>query len=129
MTRIKPLIAAALALGGTAIVPAAQAQRYWNGARYEQPYRGYSQPGYYRDGYDGGGYDRAYRGDYYRYDQPYRRCNSGTTGAVIGALAGGLLGHSIAGRGDHALGAVLGAGAGALAGRAVERSDNPGFCR
>ncbi|WP_375292488.1 glycine zipper 2TM domain-containing protein, partial [Sphingomonas melonis] len=75
--------------------------------------------------------DRVYRGDrgYYR-DRGYaRRCNDGTTGTVLGAIAGGLLGRTIDTRGDRTLGTVLGAGAGALAGRAVERSDRPGYCR
>jgi outer membrane lipoprotein SlyB len=58
-----------------------------------------------------------------------RRCNDGTTGTVLGAIAGGLLGRTIDTRGDRTLGTVLGAGAGALAGRAVERSDRPGYCR
>ena len=147
---IRTLVAAALTLGSVAIVPTAEAQRYGYGypdARYEQPYRDeYRQPafpqgsydargddprGYYQDRYDQGGrgYD-ARGGDPRFYDgHGYRRCSSGTTGAIIGALAGGLLGHAVAGRGDHALGTVLGAGAGALAGHAVERSDHPGYCR
>ena len=133
---IKTLVAAALALGSVAVVPAAEAQRYGGGygygdaARYEQPYRdgyrqhGYGARGYYQRGYDGRGYDaRRYdgRGD--------RGCNDGTAGTLIGALAGGLLGRAIDGRGDRALGTVLGAGAGALAGHAVGKSNNPGYCR
>jgi hypothetical protein len=128
---VKPLIAAALALGSVAVVPAAQAQRWYDDApRYEQPYHG----GYYGEPYRGGWEQRGYyQGGYYQgYDRGYRgnrRCDTGATGTVIGALAGGLLGHAVAGRGDHTLGTILGAGAGALAGRAVERSGNPGYCR
>ena len=141
MTRIKPLIAAALALGGIA-AGSAEAQRYGGGGYgygYEQPYRGgYAGGGYRGDygRYDHGGYRGGYRAYGYRdgrygYDQPrgYRRCSNGTTGTVIGALAGGLLGRSIDDRGDRALGTILGAGAGALAGHAVEKSGNPGYCR
>ncbi len=86
--------------------------------------RGYAYDRGYRD-------DRVYRGDRgYYLDRGYaRRCNDGTTGTVLGAIAGGLLGRTIDTRGDRTLGTVLGAGAGALAGRAVERSDRPGYCR
>jgi hypothetical protein len=131
---IKPLVAAALTLAGIALAPAAQAQRYGYGygydqPRYEQSYRGDHRPSGY--GYDRGyGYERGYGEDARRYDgRGYRRCSSGTTGTLLGALAGGLLGRSIDGRGDRALGTVLGAGAGALAGHAVEKSGNPGYCR
>lgn len=118
------LAGAALAMGATAIVPAtpAMAQRHYD--------RGYGN-GYYDRGYNNGYYDqgRTYRGDNYRnYRQP-RRCNTGDTGTIVGAIAGGLLGHTVAGRGDNLLGAVIGAGAGALAGRAIERSDRPNYCR
>ncbi|WP_010543525.1 glycine zipper 2TM domain-containing protein [Sphingomonas elodea] len=92
----------------------------------------------YRDGY--GHYDRDYRGDYreyrdYRGDRPryayrdryYRqRCSDGTTGTILGAIAGGLLGGEI-GRGSSyrrsGTGTIIGAGAGALAGRAIDGGD------
>ncbi len=52
------------------------------------------------------------------------RCyDEGKGGTVIGAIAGGLLGNQVAGRGDGLLGAVLGGGVGALAGRAIDKSD------
>ena len=56
----------------------------------------------------------------YRPGRDYR-CNRGTGGTIIGAIAGGLLGNSIAGRGDRTIGTAVGAGAGALAGRAIDR--------
>jgi hypothetical protein len=89
-------------------------QRYYNQRGYNQ--RGYNQ-GYYNQGYD----QRTYNGGYYsHYGQ---RC-SGSTGTIIGAIAGGLLGNQVAGRrGDGTLGAIIGAGAGALAGRAIDRSN------
>ncbi len=121
------LAASALALGATALVPAAaEAQRY--GSRYERGYDGY-QGGYRDGGYrDDRGY-REYRGSDRRYNARNRRGCDNTGGTVIGALAGGLLGHTIAGRGDRTLGAVLGAAGGGLAGNAIDRSDNPGYCR
>ena len=123
------IAAAALATIAAGVAPtAASAQRYGGGDRYEQAYRDAYRDGYnhgprYRERYgyrDGGRYYD--RGDY-RY-RDYRRCD-GTTGTIVGAIAGGLLGNAVAGRGDGALGAILGAGGGALAGRAVDR----GNCR
>lgn len=143
---IKPFVAAALALGSVSIVPAADAQRYGYGypdARYEQAYRDddrqqdwYRQQDWRGQDYHRGGYQQAGRGfdqrgyDARRYDgRGYRSCNNGTAGTLLGALAGGLLGRALDGRGDRAVGTVIGAGAGALAGRAVAKSNNPGYCR
>ena len=75
---------------------------------------------------DGRYYGQRYAPQTYyggRYYNHYGRRCSGTTGTILGAIAGGLLGSSVAGRGDHALGAIIGAGAGALAGRAIDRND------
>ena len=113
------LAGAALAMGTVAIAPTdAAAQRYY-GDRYE---RGYERQQY--RGYD----RRAYRG----YDRRYsrnQRCDSGTTGTIVGAIAGGLLGRTIDSRGDRALGTVLGGVGGALAGNAIGKSNNPRYCR
>ncbi len=71
--------------------------------------------------YDRGRYDR--RGRFDRND----RCRKGSTGMILGAVAGGLLGRAVVGRyGDRTAGTIIGAGAGALGGRAVERSSNRG---
>lgn len=119
------LIGAAFAMGAATLIPATPAM---------------ARDGYYRD-YDGGRHYRGdrYRGDrYYRGDRSYRgdrgyrgdryyrgeRCDKGTGGTIIGAIAGGLLGHEVVGRrGDKTAGAIVGAGVGALAGRAIDRSD------
>lgn len=92
--------------------------------------RGYGNvydDGYYRRaGYDDGYYRNA-RYDDGRRDRNYRsrRCGSGTTGLIVGAVAGGLLGKAVVGRrGDRTAGAIVGAGLGALGGRAIDRSDN-----
>jgi len=127
------LAAAALAVSAGALVPAAPA--------FAQDYRGY--PGYYGQGYYGQGYyGDGYRDRYDRYDsrydrrgyddrryydrRDYRRCNDGTGGAIICAIAGGLLGNSLAGRHDRGTGTVLGALGGGLAGRAIERGGDRG---
>lgn len=48
-------------------------------------------------------------------------CAKRTNGTIIGALTGGLLGHTIAGRGDHTEGALLGAAAGGVVGNQVSK--------
>jgi hypothetical protein len=129
------MTAVALASSAAAIVPTAAVNaRDWDGrghyegsydrGSYDRDYRGsygrgsYDRGYYDRSAYYGGGYDRRYYGGRYRHD----RCSDGTGGTIIGAIAGGLLGNSIAGYGDRGIGTVIGAGAGALAGRAIDRS-------
>ena len=117
------LAGAALAMGATALIPAtpAMAQRYDRGYGYDR-------------GYDGYGYDRGYRG-YRGQDRRYysnrnaHPCKDGDGGTVIGAIAGGLAGNAIAGRGDRTLGTILGGVVGAVAGRSIDRSDPPQGCR
>ncbi|WP_457311614.1 glycine zipper 2TM domain-containing protein [Sphingomonas sp. UYAg733] len=91
--------------------------------RYERGQRTYYADQYYRDG----SYyqtrrlsrnDRVYRGSNGRY---YCRRNDGTTGLIIGGIAGGVLGNSIASGGSKTLGTLLGGGAGALLGRSIDR--------
>ena len=109
------LAAAALTMTAGALVPttAAQAQ----GRYYDRGYSNYDR-----------GYDDRFERRQYRERRGFnnRRCRSGDTGTLVGAIAGGLLGRTIDTRGDRLLGTVLGAGGGALAGRAIERS---GDCR
>ncbi len=50
------------------------------------------------------------------------RKNNGTTGLLIGGVAGALVGRTIDTRGDRTPGTVLGAVGGALIGREIERS-------
>jgi hypothetical protein len=99
------------------------AQRY--DQRYDQ--RGYAYGGDYRQQAYGGGYapQRGYYADT-NYQRGYgNRCRgNGTTGTIVGAIAGGLIGNSVAGRGDRTLGTVLGGGVGAVAGRAIDRADD-----
>jgi hypothetical protein len=64
--------------------------------------------------------DRIYRGYDNRY---YCRRDDGTTGLIVGGMAGGVLGHIIAPGGSKTLGTIIGAGAGALIGRQVDRGD------
>lgn len=64
--------------------------------------------------------DRVYRG---RNGQYYCRRSDGSTGLIVGAIAGGVLGNIIASGRSETLGTILGAGAGALAGREIDRND------
>ena len=64
---------------------------------------------------------RVWRGRDGRY---YCRKENGTTGLLIGAGVGGLIGNEVAGRGDKTLGTLLGAVGGALLGREIDRSNS-----
>ncbi len=50
----------------------------------------------------------------------YCRRDDGTTGLIVGGVAGGVLGSIIAPGGSQTLGAIIGAGAGAIVGRAID---------
>lgn len=126
MFRKLMLAGAAATMTVAGIVPAtpAMAQGY-----YERDGR------FARDGY----HQRVDRFDRYdRYDRRDRRhdrrrlrerCDDGDAGTVIGAIAGGLVGNSVAGRGDRAGATIIGGVLGALAGRAIDRADRPEYCR
>jgi uncharacterized protein YcfJ len=99
---------------------------------------GYNRgPGYYSQA-PAGSYD-AYR-DYRRGDQYHRRhltrddtiyrgsdgryyCkrNDGTTGLIVGGVAGGVLGNLIAPGGSGTIGTLLGAAGGAVLGQAIDK--------
>ncbi len=51
----------------------------------------------------------------------YCKRSNGTTGLIVGAAAGALVGRAIDTRGERATGTILGAAAGALVGREVQR--------
>ena len=53
----------------------------------------------------------------------YCRRSDGTTGLIVGAVAGGVLGNIIAPGNSDTLGTILGAIAGGAAGRAIDRKD------
>jgi uncharacterized protein YcfJ len=69
---------------------------------------------------------RQWRG---RDGRTYCRKPNGTTGLLVGGVAGALVGRSIDTGGDRTLGTLLGAGAGALAGREVDRGTSNRRCR
>jgi uncharacterized protein YcfJ len=63
-------------------------------------------------------YEVIYRGRDGRY---YCRRDDGTTGLVVGAIAGGVLGNTIAPGGSKTVGTVLGAVAGGLIGKEIDK--------
>jgi Glycine zipper 2TM domain len=65
--------------------------------------------------------DEVYRGNDGRY---YCRRSDGTTGLVVGAGVGALVGRGIDTRGERTTGTVVGGVLGALLGREVERSSD-----
>jgi hypothetical protein len=69
--------------------------------------------------------DRGYRGRYWRGNDGRLRCrrDNGTTGLLVGAGVGALLGRTVDTRGDRTLGTVLGAVGGGLLGREIDRGD------
>ena len=102
--------------------PAPRAWRSYDERHYEPGRRDYDAARYYRSGdryqpYRLGRNNRIYRGYDNRY---YCRRDDGTTGLIVGAMAGGVLGHIIAPGGAKTLGTILGAGGGALIGRAID---------
>jgi uncharacterized protein YcfJ len=69
---------------------------------------------------------REWRG---RDGRRYCRKPDGTTGLVVGAVGGALVGRTIDTGGDRTAGTVLGAVGGALLGREIERSGSKRRCR
>ena len=99
--------------------------RYYRGDRYAPDVYWDPVPYYRRDDrlyrpQRLGRNDRIYRGSDDRY---YCRRDDGTSGMIIGGIAGGVLGNIIAPGGSKTLGTIIGAGAGAAIGRAVDRGD------
>jgi hypothetical protein len=108
---IMAISATAMVLPASMAIPtAAQAQRYH---RYSDNNGYYNGP--------------TWRGRDGRY---YCRRSNGTTGLIVGAAGGALIGRAIDTHGERTTGTVLGAVAGALVGRSIERhSDRGRRCR
>lgn len=70
--------------------------------------------------------DRVYSGSDGRY---YCKRSDGTTGLIVGAAGGGILGNVIDGGRSRTVGTLLGAAVGAVAGRAVDQNNSQVRCR
>ena len=94
----------------------------WN--RPDPRYGRYYRPDrYYRSGYEPIRVDRGtriYRGYDDRY---YCRRSDGTTGLIVGAALGGLLGSQLDRGRSNTAGILIGGGAGALLGREIDRGN------
>jgi Ni/Co efflux regulator RcnB len=83
--------------------------RQWNATSYYQPATRYQPVRYITRN------DESYRGGDGRY---YCRRNDGTTGLVVGAALGGLLGNSV---GGDLVSTLIGVAGGAALGNAIDR--------
>lgn len=94
----------------------------WN--RPDPRYGRYYRPDrYYRSGYEPIRVDRStriYRGYDDRY---YCRRSDGTTGLIVGAALGGLIGSQLDRGYSNTAGILIGGGAGALLGREIDRGN------
>ena len=113
----KFILSTALAASAMTAVPAAaqaQGYGYYGRDRYESRYtndvRRYD-PRYDVQRYEGQSYNHNYG----------RHC-SGTTGTILGAALGALLGRQIDDGRSRTTGLIVGGAAGALAGRAVDKN-------
>lgn len=105
--------------------PAAAQNGYYDRDGYSSYDARYNRDNRRYDRRDYRSYDRRdYRNDRRNYRNNYRQCDNGTGGTVIGAIAGGLAGHEIAGRGDRTVGTIIGGAVGALAGRAIDKGND-----
>lgn len=66
----------------------------------------------------------GYHGKVWRDSRGRLRCkrSNGTTGLIVGAAGGALVGRAIDTHGERATGTILGAVGGALLGRSIDRS-------
>lgn len=78
----------------------------------------YDRNGRYNEPRRVGRNDRVWQGEDGRY---HCRRSNGTTGLIIGAAGGALIGRTVDTRGERATGTILGAAAGALLGREIDR--------
>ena len=126
---ILTLSLSAAALVAPAFAAPAHAQYYQQGDEYLDEEEGDKDGGYEDRGRAYDDYDqrdeapepdeRYYQGDSWRGDDGrlYCRRSDGTTGTIVGAGAGALIGRGIDRRGERATGTIVGA----LLGRAIER--------
>ena len=106
---------------------------YANGGGYgdDRDEGDYDASRYYRPGANYqertlGANERVYAGSNGQY---YCKRSDGTTGLIVGAAGGGILGNIIDGGHSRAVGTLLGAAVGGLAGRAVDQNSSQVRCR
>jgi uncharacterized protein YcfJ len=113
---VKALACAGLIASASAPAFAAQHDQRWHGEQKNwDPARSYRDTN--RSPRRLSRNDRIYRG---RDGRTYCKRSDGTTGLVIGGVAGGVLGNVV---GGGTLGTLLGAGGGALLGREIDKGN------
>jgi hypothetical protein len=119
---MNPLIMTAAAFGlALPAAPALADPPYWapaNGYHSRHDDRIYDARGRYYEPQPISRRDRVWQGRDGRY---YCRRANGTTGLIIGAAGGALLGREIDGGRDRAAGTIVGAALGGLLGREIDR--------
>ncbi|HIQ17785.1 MAG TPA: glycine zipper 2TM domain-containing protein [Novosphingobium capsulatum] len=126
---MKKLVLAAM-MAATAVSATTAMADPWHGHGHGRGHGYGHDRGYDRGDYDDRGYyrnprrisrdDHVWRGRDGRY---YCRRSNGTTGLIIGAAGGALVGRAIDTRGDRTMGTVLGAVGGGLLGREIDRGN------
>lgn len=109
-------------------------RRGWNRGRGRGDDWGWRNDGWNRPGWHAEHFyrdDRRYRERAIGWNEPvwrgydnryYCRRSDGTTGLIVGGLAGGVLGNVLAPGGSKTLGSILGGAAGAVIGNSVDRN-------
>jgi hypothetical protein len=135
--------AAAAAASMTLAAAPASAERPYYSNSYERSDYDYGRAGYdrsYERNYERR-YDRNEYDSYGRYNEPrrvgrgdqvwrgndgryYCKRDNGTTGLIIGAAGGALLGRAIDSHGERTTGTILGAVLGGLLGKSVDQNSN-----
>jgi len=116
------LVSGCTSYGDDGVDPRYRSYSQYDYDRPDPQYNGYYADRYYRDSprYRErrlSSNDRVYRGQDGRY---YCRRSDGTTGLIVGAAVGGLLGNIIAPGGSKTLGTLLGAAGGGVAGASID---------
>jgi len=114
----KTLLAAAIATLATLPIAATSAEAQ---SHHRDRYEGrndYDRQGRYRQPRNLSRNDNVWRGRDGRY---YCKRDNGTTGLIVGAAAGALLGRAVDGGRERTLGTILGAAGGGLLGREIDR--------
>lgn len=107
-----------------------RANSYLSGAYRAQPH--YDRAQYGSPTYHNAGAQRypSYQSSPYWYGNNGRincRRSDGSTGVIVGAIAGGTLGNILAGSGDKRMGSIIGGSLGAILGKEIARGN--GYCR
>ena len=92
----------------------------WRRERDREWRRDYERDRRYARTWQPSRYDYVYRGYDNRY---YCRRSDGTTGLIVGGLAGGAIGNLLAPGDSRTLGTILGAAGGAAIGRSIDRNN------